>query len=405
MWFSHKLYNPLTIYCLCSCCHKTAIPRLQCIIFKESKYNFDNTVVVEALSNRFSITTSKEYISKKCDKDLLEEIMPINSVALYMKLISHEPQQKCIHCNTVPTGKFLTFDKTKYEQNTIVSQMKENDEQNIICNKCYNAICRESLVTCLTCTKTMKKNVYIEIWFEQILLTGTQHKRNGKITEKPTLTYAKAAMKNCNKKITCVCCNRHMQKHVCKMYNKVDYDFTYFVVLQCLWHVSNSVHEEQYICTSCDKRLKETSNENPVLPYHAKYSNIVKGANFLKALNQRPEYVCTCCHHMLFCKTVQQFNIKDYDMSNETIKECLSHQNVKKLYRHTCHENDDMTPHKWPQFVPDDMEHDNIYVMNEFICICCRNSLRKKMQRCLTRHVQMVCSCMAYHRIYRTYYH
>ena len=25
---------------------------------------------------------------------------------------------------------------------------------------------------------------------------------------------------------------------------------------------------------------------------------------FLKALNKRPEYVCTCCHHMLFCKTV-----------------------------------------------------------------------------------------------------
>ena len=36
----------LTNYCLCKCCHKTDIPRSQCIIFKESKYNFDNTVVV-----------------------------------------------------------------------------------------------------------------------------------------------------------------------------------------------------------------------------------------------------------------------------------------------------------------------------------------------------------------------
>ena len=35
--------------------------------------------------------------------------------------------------------------------------MTENDEQNIICNKCHNAILRESLVTCLTCDKTMKK--------------------------------------------------------------------------------------------------------------------------------------------------------------------------------------------------------------------------------------------------------
>ena len=45
---------------------------------------------------------------------------------------------------------------------------------------------------------------------------------------------------------------------------KVDYDFTNFVVSQCLGHVSNSAHEEQYICAICDKRLKVTSNENPI---------------------------------------------------------------------------------------------------------------------------------------------
>ena len=35
----------LTNYCLCTCCHKTDIPRSQSIIFKESKYNFGNAVV------------------------------------------------------------------------------------------------------------------------------------------------------------------------------------------------------------------------------------------------------------------------------------------------------------------------------------------------------------------------
>ena len=150
----------LTNYCLCTCCHKTEIPRSQCIIFKESKYNFDNTVVLEALSNRFSIPTSKEYIYRKCDKDLLAEVMSMNSVASHIRLTSNEPQQKCIPCNRVPTDKFLTFDKTKYGQNTIVSQMTQNDEQNIICNKCHNAICRESLVTCLSCMKMVKKCVH-----------------------------------------------------------------------------------------------------------------------------------------------------------------------------------------------------------------------------------------------------
>ena len=91
----------LTNYCLCTCCHKTDIPRSQCIIFKASKYNFDNAIVSEALSNRFSIPTSKEYICKKGDKHLLVEKMPINSVALQMRSISHKQQQKCIHCNSV----------------------------------------------------------------------------------------------------------------------------------------------------------------------------------------------------------------------------------------------------------------------------------------------------------------
>ena len=80
---------------------------------------------------------------------------------------------------------------------------------------------------------------------------------------------------------------------------------------------------------------------------------------------------------MLFHKTVQLFHTTDYDMSDETVKECLWHRYIMKLCRHTSHENDDMTTHKWPQFVPDDVEHDDIYVMNEFICIHCRNSLRQ----------------------------
>ena len=49
-----------------------------------------------------------------------------------------------------------------------------------------------------------------------------------------------------------------------------------------------------------------------------------------------------------------------------------------KVHRQTSHENDDVTAHKLPQFVADDVEHNDIYVMNEYICVCCKNSLRKK---------------------------
>ena len=141
------------------------------------------------------------------------------------------------------------------------------------------------------------KNVYIEIWYEQILPTGTQHTRNGKITENQLLHMQKLPSRTTTK-IICVCCNRQMQKHVCKMYNKADYGFSYFVVSQCLQHISNSVDEEQYICTSCEKGLKQTSDENPVLPYNAKNANTVTEANFLKALNQR---LNICAHAAIVC--------------------------------------------------------------------------------------------------------
>ena len=36
--------------------------------------------------------------------------------------------------------------------------MIENDAENIICNKCHNEICRESLATGLICMKTVKQN-------------------------------------------------------------------------------------------------------------------------------------------------------------------------------------------------------------------------------------------------------
>ena len=115
-----------------------------------------------------------------------------------------------------------------------------------------------------------EKNVYIEIWYEQILFAAKWDTGNAKNYREPTLTYARAATYNSNEKLhvwvgTDICRNMYV-----KCTTKVDYDFTNFVVSQGSGHVSNSAHEEQYICALCDKRLKETSNENPVLPYFAK---------------------------------------------------------------------------------------------------------------------------------------
>ena len=123
----------------------------------------------------------------------------------------------------------------------------------------------------------------------------------------------------------CVCCSRNVEKSMCQLYTKADYDFSNFVVSQCLPHVRDCEDEQKYICLSCHKRLTETNNDNIMLPYHGRYPNVKAGTNFLKSLQEMPQFVCTCCHRMLFNKTVKPFNIREYDMNNDIIQKCLSH--------------------------------------------------------------------------------
>ena len=149
----------------------------------------------------------------------------MNSVALCIKLTSHKPQQTCIHCNKVPTGKYLTFDKTKYGENAIVCQMTEKDQQKILCNKCHNAICKETLVTCLRCTKTMTKICTLK--FDMKRYTSLeQHIQDMAKSHKTNCYICKSCHEELQQKMTCVCCNRPMQKQACKMCNKEDYNFS-----------------------------------------------------------------------------------------------------------------------------------------------------------------------------------
>ena len=83
---------------------------------------------------------------------------------------------------------------------------------------------------------------------------------------------------------------------------------------------------------------------------------------------------------MLFRKTVQLFHTTQYDMNDETVKQCLSHRYVMKLHRHTSQENVEMRTQEWTQFVQDDVEHDYIYIMDQFIYVCCKNSLQQQQK-------------------------
>ena len=88
--------------------------------------------------------------------------------------------------------------------------------------------------------------------------------------------------------------------------------------------------KHQTICLSCHTALTTTNNEKPVVQYHIKEGKVRDGANFLKALNEKLEYVCSFCHRLLFCKTFRNFLIDEYDNTNEVVQKCLSHRYKSK---------------------------------------------------------------------------
>ena len=133
--------------------------------------------------------------------------------------------------------------------------MTEKDQQHIICNKCHNAICKETLVTCLRCTNTITKICTLKFDINRYT-SLEQHIKDMAKSHKTNCYICKSCHDELQQKMTCVCCNRPMQKQICKIYNKEDYNFSYFVVSQCSQHLPNSTQEVQYICMSCDKALK-----------------------------------------------------------------------------------------------------------------------------------------------------
>ena len=101
--------NPeYTNHFICKCCHKPDLPRSQCIIFMASRYSSDNSVISNALSNCFVASTAKEFISKKCDKSLLAEKMPVDAVHARCRL-QNTKQKICLCCKGITT-KSILFD-------------------------------------------------------------------------------------------------------------------------------------------------------------------------------------------------------------------------------------------------------------------------------------------------------
>ena len=271
--------NPkYTNHCICTCCHKPDLPRSQCIIFKASRYNSDNSVISHALPNCFVVSTAKEFICKKCDESLLAEKMPFDAVGARCRL-QNTKQKICLYCKGTST-KSTFSDITAYGNNLLAPQIHENSmlhHDSVICEKCHNHILQESLLTCIICEKTVAKKCLVGKHKYSLLRHTMPQIANIPNNRKHICNTCYIQLQQ---NFVCVCCSRNVEKSMCQLYRKADYDFSTFVVSRCLPHVRDCEDEQKYICLSCHKRLKETNNDNIVLPYYGRYPNVKAGTNF-----------------------------------------------------------------------------------------------------------------------------
>ena len=212
------------------------------------------------------------------------------------------------------------------------------DEGSVICEKCHKLLINKCEVKCIICGN-MKQKKYSYVFdrrkYKKILKEN--EKTGGYIKDKEMKQYiCKACHSNIQEQLQCVCCQLDYDTHLCKQYNPSNYDFRTFIVSRCLKCVVNE--DISYICLSYDKALHNTSNENPIVPYHVKDKCLISAANFMKLLKDKPEYVCTCCHCLLFKNTVKVFHVEKYDFTNSIVKKCPSYR-----YRMRIFNNDDTT--------------------------------------------------------------
>ena len=81
------------------------------------------------------------------------------------------------------------------------------------------------------------------------------------------------------------------------------------------------LYQENYICRSCEKQHKRHNG-----------SRIQRASDkFLSSCNELPCYVCTCCHRMLFQKSVRVLNLSLYDRKDEVVNSCLSDRLRRKM--------------------------------------------------------------------------
>ena len=225
----------------------------------------------------------------------------------------------CIMCKNNVID-FSLFKQIAYGNNPIMTKLLRDIPRNsnhVVYKKCPTKLWNNCIIQCVLCGNNtfIKKDfglVYI-VHLEMANFMGTR------------CIYVNLVIEISRTNL-CVChVVEELQRKCVKFTKKNEYDFRQCVVLQC---PRDCIYEtgSAYTCLSCQTTLTKTNIANPIVPYHVKEGKVRDGANFLKALNEKPEYMCTCCHWLLFRKTVGIFLINEYDYTNEIVQKRLAHR-------------------------------------------------------------------------------
>lgn len=303
------------------------LERKSCVIFLKKNYNFNKQLVCNALSNRYREHCNKEFMCKPCHMKLKEEkIKPKSGDIVEMNEV-----KTCFFCGNIPWKTFDVFEIEKYRNSNFVQQIEFNktliEKHSIICITCYNSLLYECIVKCTVCDKEVqRKIIYVydskkyKIYSENnpkkwmtkqhrirdIYAWNVTHKLNPNFNVFHAIYMLLCTCANITTWMT-ITSNNMLFQDVCNM------------------QVMKKMTQNTYVYHVI-KLWKKTDYENPVVPYNINDKCLHAAAKFMKSLLERPEYVCTCYHHVLFRKTLKVFNIEEYEMDNPIVKKCLSYR-------------------------------------------------------------------------------
>ena len=78
------------------------------------------------------------------------------------------------------------------------------------------------------------------------------------------------------------------------------------------------------MCKTCHSNLHDKNNREPTIPRMLLKGKKSAASKFFNAIDNKPQYVCTCCHRWLFKKSVSVFNEKKFDFDNIVVANALS---------------------------------------------------------------------------------